>query len=153
VAQLLNEYLETMTRAVFDNGGTVDKLGDAILAIFGAPEELKPNEQVRRAIATARAMHHSPSLLNQRWLSGFSGTNRSAPVQSDVAFTYGSSGMFSAKRSDYTAIGPSVNIAAHYNKLPHPVAFSFLLLWQTILKKMKLLNVVRLNSRVSMKQF
>jgi len=23
-----------------------------------------------------------------------------------------------------------------YNKLPHPVAFSFLLLWQTILKKM-----------------
>jgi len=59
----------------------------------------------------------------------------------------------SAKRSDYTAIGPSVNIAARLQQVTHPVAFSFLLLWQTILKKMKLLNAVHLNSRVSMKQF
>ncbi|WP_242065160.1 response regulator [Nostoc sp. FACHB-133] len=68
VAELLNEYLEAMTKVVFGNGGTVDKfMGDAILALYGAPEELTPNEQVRRAINTARAMHRSLADLNQRW--------------------------------------------------------------------------------------
>lgn len=125
VAELLNEYLETMTRAVFDNGGTVDKfMGDAILAIFGAPEELTPNEQVERAIATARAMHRSLSLLNQRWLSqGIVGTNRSAPVQFRCGIHQGTAvvGMFgSAERADYTAIGPSVNIAARLQQFAAP---------------------------------
>ena len=125
VAELLNEYLETMTRAVFDNGGTVDKfMGDAILAIFGAPEELMPNEQVRRAIATAKAMHQSLSLLNQRWLSqGLVGTNRSAPVQFRCGIHQGTAvvGMFgSADRADYTAIGPSVNIAARLQQAAAP---------------------------------
>lgn len=125
VAELLNEYLETMTRVVFDNGGTVDKfMGDAILAIFGAPEELRSNEQVRRAIATARAMHHSLSLLNQRWLSQrLVGTNRSAPVQFRCGIHQGTAvvGMFgSAERADYTAIGPSVNIAARLQQAAAP---------------------------------
>lgn len=125
VAELLNEYLETMTRAVFDNGGTVDKfMGDAILAIFGAPEELSSNEQVRRAIATARAMHHSLSLLNQRWLAqGLVGTNHSAPVQFRCGIHQGTAvvGMFgSAERADYTAIGPSVNIAARLQQAAAP---------------------------------
>ena len=125
VAQLLNEYLEKMTRAVFDNGGTVDKfMGDAILAIFGAPEKLEPDEQVRRAIATARAMHHSLSLLNQRWLAqGLVGTNRSAPVQSRCGIHQGTAvvGMFgSVERTDYTAVGPSVNIAARLQRAAAP---------------------------------
>ncbi|HEY9296866.1 MAG TPA: response regulator, partial [Phormidium sp.] len=68
VAELLNEYLDYMTRAVFANGGTVDKfMGDAVLAMYGAPEELTPNEQVKRAIATARQMHRYLDELNQRW--------------------------------------------------------------------------------------
>ncbi|HEY9711495.1 MAG TPA: response regulator, partial [Oculatellaceae cyanobacterium] len=77
VAKLLNEYLEAMTHAVFDNGGTVDKfMGDGILAIFGAPEELTPNEQVRRAVATARQMYRSLQELNQRWqMQGVIGDN------------------------------------------------------------------------------
>ena len=44
VAELLNEYLAAMTKAIFDSGGTVDKfVGDAVMAFFGAPEELTPN--------------------------------------------------------------------------------------------------------------
>ena len=125
VAELLNEYLETMTHVVFDNGGTVDKfIGDAIVVIFGAPEELSPNEQVRRAIATARAMHHSLSLLNQRWLSqGLVGTNRVAPVEFRCGIHQGTAvvGMFgSAERADYTAIGPSVNIASRIQHAADP---------------------------------
>ncbi|PZO54785.1 MAG: adenylate cyclase [Phormidesmis priestleyi] len=111
VAELLNEYLETMTRAIFNNGGTVDKfMGDAVLALFGAPEEMSPNEQVKRAIASARQMYSDLEGLNQRWA-----TQGIGPVQFRCGIHQGTAvvGMFgSAERSDYTAIGPSVNIAA-----------------------------------------
>jgi len=117
VAELLNEYLEAMTKVVFGNGGTVDKfMGDAILALYGAPEELTPNEQVRRAINTARAMHRSLAELNQRWRNqGVFDGDRLTSVQFRCGIHQGTAvvGMFgSAERADYTAIGPSVNIAA-----------------------------------------
>ncbi|WP_066381241.1 MULTISPECIES: response regulator [unclassified Anabaena] len=117
VAELLNEYLESMTKAVFDNGGTVDKfMGDAILALYGAPEELTPNEQVRRAVNTARAMQRSLAQLNQRWQEqGIFNADNSNGVQFRCGIHQGTAvvGMFgSAERADYTAIGPSVNIAA-----------------------------------------
>ncbi|MHC5765202.1 MAG: response regulator [Nostoc sp.] len=117
VAELLNEYLEAMTKVVFGNGGTVDKfMGDAILALYGAPEELTPNEQVRRAINTARAMHRSLADLNQRWRDqGVFDGDRLTSVQFRCGIHQGTAvvGMFgSAERADYTAIGPSVNIAA-----------------------------------------
>ncbi|MEH2035443.1 response regulator [Nostoc sp.] len=117
VAELLNEYLEAMTKVVFSNGGTVDKfMGDAILALYGAPEELTPNEQVRRAINTARAMHRSLADLNQRWREqGVFDNDKLTSVQFRCGIHQGTAvvGMFgSAERADYTAIGPSVNIAA-----------------------------------------
>ncbi len=111
IAELLNEYLETMTQAIFNNGGTVDKfMGDAVLALFGAPEEMSPNEQVKRAIAAARQMYKDLEGLNQRWAQQGIG-----PVKFRCGIHQGTAvvGMFgSAERSDYTAIGPSVNIAA-----------------------------------------
>ena len=125
VAELLNEYLESMTHAVFDNGGTVDKfMGDGILAIFGAPEELTPNEQVRRAIGAARQMLRSLEQLNQRWLAqGIVGGNGPPPVQFRCGIHQGTAvvGMFGGKeRSDYTAIGPSVNIASRLQEAAKP---------------------------------
>jgi signal transduction histidine kinase/response regulator RpfG family c-di-GMP phosphodiesterase len=111
VAELLNEYLQTMTHAIFNNGGTVDKfMGDAVLALFGAPEEMSPNEQVKRAIAAARQMYKDLEGLNKRWAEQGIG-----PVKFRCGIHQGTAvvGMFgSAERSDYTAIGPSVNIAA-----------------------------------------
>ncbi|MBF2003535.1 MAG: response regulator [Synechococcales cyanobacterium M58_A2018_015] len=119
VAELLNEYLTEMTRAVFDNGGTVDKfMGDAILAIFGAPEEISPNEQVRRAIATARQMHRALAQLNERWQAQGIG-----PIQFRCGIHQGTAvvGMFgSSERADYTAVGPSVNIAARLQDAAAP---------------------------------
>ncbi|MCV3213690.1 response regulator [Plectonema radiosum NIES-515] len=117
VAELLNEYLESMTKVVFENGGTIDKfMGDAILALYGAPEELTPNEQVRRSINTARGMHRSLSLLNQRWREqGIFDSDGRNGLQFRCGIHQGTAvvGMFgSAERADYTAIGPSVNIAS-----------------------------------------
>ncbi|MEA5579260.1 response regulator [Anabaena sp. UHCC 0451] len=117
VAEVLNEYLEIMTAVVFNNGGTVDKfMGDAILALYGAPEELTPNEQVRRAIGTARGMQQALVNLNNRWLEqGIFETDGRKGVQFRCGIHQGTAvvGMFgSSERADYTAIGPSVNIAA-----------------------------------------
>ncbi|MCF2147397.1 response regulator [Desmonostoc muscorum LEGE 12446] len=125
VAELLNEYLEAMTKVVFANGGTVDKfMGDAILALYGAPEELTPNEQVRRAINTARGMHRSLEQLNQRWREqGVFDGDRQTGVQFRCGIHQGTAvvGMFgSAERADYTAIGPSVNIAARLQSAAVP---------------------------------
>lgn len=125
VAELLNEYLEAMTKAVFTNGGTVDKfMGDAILALFGAPEELSPNEQVRRAIAAAKEMQGSLVVLNKRWQElGIVGDNGPPPVQFRCGIHQGTAvvGMFGGEqRSDYTAIGPSVNISARLQQAAQP---------------------------------
>ncbi|MCC3439281.1 response regulator [Microcoleus sp. PH2017_05_CCC_O_A] len=125
VAELLNEYLATMTKAIFDSGGTVDKfVGDAVMALFGAPEELTPNEQVRRAIAAARLMLRALNQLNERWLEqGIVGENGVPPVRFRCGIHQGTAvvGMFGGPdRSDYTAIGPSVNIAARLQEVAEP---------------------------------
>jgi adenylate cyclase len=119
VAELLNEYLTEMTHAIFENGGTIDKfMGDAILALFGAPEELTPNEQVRRAIAAARRMHQSLDKLNERWQQqGISRVQFRCGIHQGTAVV----GMFGgAERADYTAIGPSVNIASRLQEAAEP---------------------------------
>ena len=119
IAELLNEYLEAMTKVVFDNGGTVDKfMGDAVLALFGAPEDSTPNEQVRRAIAAARAMQQTLNLLNTRWSEqGIPRVRFRCGIHQGTAVV----GMFgSAQRSDYTAIGPTVNIAARLQDAADP---------------------------------
>jgi len=119
VAALLNEYLEGMVEAIFANRGTVDKfLGDGILALFGAPEELPAAEQARCAIATARQMQMKLTALNERWVSQGIGS-----IQFRCGIHQGSVvvGMFgSAVRSDYTAIGPAVNIAARLQEAATP---------------------------------
>ncbi|WP_227875716.1 GAF domain-containing protein [Aphanothece sacrum] len=118
IATLLNEYFEAMTVAVFDYGGTVDKfIGDALMALFGAPEDLSAKEQAHRAIAAARGMYRQLEVLNQRWKSqGLV----DVPVQFRCGINQGSAvvGMFGGvQRSDYTAIGPAVNMAARLQEV------------------------------------
>jgi signal transduction histidine kinase/response regulator RpfG family c-di-GMP phosphodiesterase len=119
VAELLNQYLGEMTRAIFENGGTVDKfMGDGVLALFGAPEEITPNEQIRRAISTARQMKRSLTTLNQGWSD-----QGIPPVKFRCGIHQGTAvvGVFgSAERSDYTAIGPTVNIASRIQSAAEP---------------------------------
>ncbi|MBD2577812.1 response regulator [Oscillatoria sp. FACHB-1406] len=125
IAPLLNEYLEAMTEEIFAAGGTVDKfVGDAIVALFGAPEELSPQEQVRRAVTAARRMLLRLEALNQRWQEGGLLGGEGPPL---LQFRCGIHqgpvvvGMFgSHQRSDYTAIGPAVNLASRLQEVTQP---------------------------------
>jgi adenylate cyclase len=119
VAELLNQYLGAMTEAIFANGGTVDKfMGDGIMALFGAPEDCSPNEQVRRAVQTAKHMQRSLAQLNEQWAAqGIPTVRFRCGIHQGTAVV----GMFgSAERSDYTAIGPTVNIAARIQSAAEP---------------------------------
>lgn len=119
VAELLNQYLGAMTEAIFANGGTVDKfMGDGIMALFGAPEDCSPNEQVRRAVQTAKHMQRSLAQLNEQWATqGIPTVRFRCGIHQGTAVV----GMFgSAERSDYTAIGPTVNIAARIQSAAEP---------------------------------
>ncbi|MGL4378858.1 MAG: response regulator [Microcoleaceae cyanobacterium] len=126
ISEVLHEYLGEMTQAIFDNGGTVDKfVGDAVMALFGAPEDLAPEEQVKRAIRAARQMLRSLDKLNARWekqgiVGGDTGVS---PVRFRCGIHQGLAvvGMFGGVlRSDYTAIGPSVNVAARLQEIAEP---------------------------------
>ncbi len=121
LAEILDEYLEAMSKAVFDRGGTVDKfIGDAVMAMFGAPETLNRHEQAQRAIATARTMHIYLEQLNQRWQN----ENLQVPLlQMRCGIHQGRAvvGMFGGRhRKDYTAIGQVVNIAARLQGVAQP---------------------------------
>ncbi len=64
VLLLLNSYLGAMADVVLAHGGTVDEfVGDAILAIFGAP--VARADDARRALACAVAMQASLAELNR----------------------------------------------------------------------------------------
>ena len=65
VLRLLNSYLAAMADVIMANQGTVDEfVGDAILAIFGAP--LAREDDARRAVACAVAMQRAMVELNRR---------------------------------------------------------------------------------------
>lgn len=119
IAALLNTYLEAMTHAIFEAGGTVDKfMGDAVLALFGAPEECSPEDQVSRAITAARGMYRALDVLNERWVAqGLGQVQFRCGIHQGMAVV----GMFgNSERSDYTAIGPSVNVAARLQEAADP---------------------------------
>ena len=125
LAEILNEYLEAMSKAVFDRGGTVDKfIGDGVMAMFGAPEELSCLEQASRAIATARTMYYYLQKLNERWQFKASQSDFKVPLlKMRCGIHQGKAvvGMFGGRqRKDYTAIGKVVNIAARLQSVTSP---------------------------------
>ena len=125
LAEILNEYLEAMTKAIFDRGGTVDKfIGDGVMAMFGAPENLSSPEQARRAISTAQTMYSSLQELNEHWQVKASKTGSQIPIlKMRCGIHQGKAvvGMFGgSQRKDYTAVGKVVNIAARLESVAAP---------------------------------
>lgn len=106
---LLNEYLGAMTEIVLEEGGTVDKyIGDAIVAMFGAPLD-QPDHAVRACRAALRCSRRLDE-LRPTWVArGWPEVHARIGVNSGVALV---GNMGSSKRFDYTMLGDTVNLAA-----------------------------------------
>jgi class 3 adenylate cyclase len=66
VVHILNEYFTAMTAIIFKYEGTLDKfMGDAIMAVFGAPIEMA--DHAERAVLAAIEMSEKMKQLQAKW--------------------------------------------------------------------------------------
>ncbi len=110
----LNEYLTRMTQVVFDNHGTLDKyIGDAVMAIFGAP--LPQDDHSLRACTTALDMVKTLRILQKEWQE-----QGRAILKIGIGINTGMmmvGNMGSERRFDYTVLGDNVNLASRLEGL------------------------------------
>ncbi|BAZ01051.1 adenylate/guanylate cyclase [Tolypothrix tenuis PCC 7101] len=110
VVSLLNQYFETMVEAVFNHEGTLDKfIGDALMAVFGAPLPLTENH-AWRSVQAALDMRQRLAEFNRRRII------QSQPqINIGIGISSGevvSGNIGSHKRMDYTVIGDGVNLSS-----------------------------------------
>ncbi|VXD16032.1 putative Adenylate cyclase [Planktothrix serta PCC 8927] len=114
VVAFLNEYLTEMTAAIRPWGGYVNNfIGDAIVAIFGAP--LSPAETEWRSVAAALTMRERLEELNQRRI-----LRGEVPIHAGIGISSGevvAGQIGSLERLLYTVIGDAVNVAARLETL------------------------------------
>jgi adenylate cyclase len=109
VVGLLNLYFSAMTGIIFEHGGTLDKyIGDELMALFGAPTTTP--QDAENAVKVAAAMQKRMLTLNKELVDlGFSEIAIGIGLHTGEA-TIGYIG--SEQRSEYTAIGDTVNLAS-----------------------------------------
>ena len=114
LVHLLHSYLNPMTEIVFQHRGTMDKyIGDAIMAIYGAPLPL-PDHAVR-ACETALDMLATLTRLWEDWrAAGLPELKIGIGINSGP-MTVGNMG--SERLFDYTVIGDNVNLASRLEGL------------------------------------
>lgn len=105
---VLNRYFTVMTDIIEAHGGFVDKyIGDAVLAVFGAPYAIDNHARaaVSAALAMRQAMADDPTLLAT---SSGRGSNRIGIATGPALI--GNIG--SPRRFNYTVMGDTVNLAS-----------------------------------------
>ncbi len=119
ISHILNDFFINMTDVIFAERGTIDKfIGDAIMVIFGAPSPLPTEEQALAAVRCAHRMHEKLRELNKAWeLSEGQHFEMRIGIHQGQAVvgTFGGS-----RRSDYTVVGTTVNIAARVENIADP---------------------------------
>jgi adenylate cyclase len=106
---ILNEYLSAMTDIIMKNNGTLDKyVGDAVMAVWGAPMEL-PNNALH-ACRAALEMQEKTREIAARWeLEGKPKLVVRMGLNTDFMVVGNVGG---SARFDYTVIGDAVNLAS-----------------------------------------
>ena len=111
---LLHSYLNPMTETVFQHSGTMDKyIGDAIMAIYGAPLVLP--DHADRACETALAMIEKLQHLWEEWRAKKLPELKIGIGINSGLMTVGNMG--SERLFDYTVIGDNVNLASRLEGL------------------------------------
>jgi class 3 adenylate cyclase len=109
LAAQLNGHREAMNEAILAQGGTVMQyVGDAVMAVFGAPEPLDGHEA--RALAAAVRMHARQEVLNAAWAG-----QGLKPFGLGIGLSTGQVAaalLGSRERVEYTVVGDTVNLAA-----------------------------------------
>src|SRR5690348_6611692 len=106
-----------MNHAILAAGGTVMQfVGDAVMAVFGAP--IAQDHHADRAVAAARAMHEHQSAVNQKWA-----TDGLAAFGLGIGLSTGEVAaalLGSEERLEYTVVGDTVNLAQRLQQWAEP---------------------------------
>ncbi len=111
---ILNDYFGRMAKSIYDRDGIVDKhIGDAIMAIFGAPE--KQENDSRAACEAAFDMLDALAVFNAAHRADLP-----RPIEIGIGIHFGRvtvGNIGSDYKMDYTVIGDPVNIASRVESL------------------------------------
>ena len=109
LGKLINRYMTPMTDLVMRKEGTIDKyIGDALMAIWGAPLDVDNHAQL--AVETAQEMEVELARLNKELKEdGLMELGVGIGINTGDAVV---GNMGSNQRFDYTVLGDSVNLAA-----------------------------------------
>ncbi len=119
VVRFLNTYFERMSRVIKRNGGMIDKfIGDAIMAVFGVPDEKE--DDIQRALRSAIEMREELDRLRKEL---------GIDVDNGIGLHYGEvvvGNIGASFRWDYTVIGDTVNTASRIESLTRKVEYPIL---------------------------
>ncbi|WVM92839.1 adenylate/guanylate cyclase domain-containing protein [Halopseudomonas pachastrellae] len=112
LTDLLNNYLDEMSRIALQYGGTIDKfVGDCVMVFFGDPKTQGAKQDAEAAVSMAIAMRKHMKVLRQQWRSR--GITKPLEIRMGLSTGYCTVGNFgAATRMDYTIIGREVNLAS-----------------------------------------
>jgi len=117
LALQLNVHRSEMNKAIIAAGGTVMQfVGDAVMAVFGAPVPVE--EHAAKAVEAALAMHLAQAEVNRRWEEeGLPVFHLGIGVTSgDVAAAL----LGSDQHLEYTLVGDTVNLAQRLQQWAEP---------------------------------
>ena len=124
VVEFLNEYMTRMVNCVNNTNGVVDKfIGDAIMAIWGAP--VSHGNDIENAVNAALMMRHELTIFNQS-----RGGPRKPVIKIGCGINDGpvlAGQIGSEDRMEYTVIGDAVNLASRIESLTKPFGVDILI--------------------------
>ncbi len=108
LASQLNTHRAAMNHAILGEGGTVMQfVGDAVMAVFGAP--FPQRDHADRAVAAAAGMHARQAQINSGWrMTGLPEFGLGIGLSTGQA---AAALLGSAERLEYTLVGDTVNLA------------------------------------------
>jgi class 3 adenylate cyclase/CheY-like chemotaxis protein len=117
LAGQVNTHRAEMNHAVLDAGGTVMQfVGDAVMAVFGAP--VAQDDHAERAVAAAVAMIERQDEVNRRWAD-----EGLPPFGLGIGISTGrvaAALLGSEERLEYTVVGDTVNLAQRLQDRARP---------------------------------